>query len=81
MKHFKDSDTMNRKEDSDQAKSATTEENTDLIEELICPQKGTLRTYLAPHKIAEQTRITRSSVRGLIKRRNFVNSKGQKLPK
>ena len=52
LKHFKDSDTMNRKEGSGQAKSATTEENTHLIEELICPQKGTLHTHLAPHKIA-----------------------------
>ena len=37
LKHFKDSDTMNRKEGSGQAKSATTEQNTDSIEELIYP--------------------------------------------
>ena len=37
LKRFKDSDTMNRKEGSGRPRSVTTEENTDLIKELICP--------------------------------------------
>ena len=35
LKRFKDSGTMNRKEGSGRPRSVTTEENTDLIEELI----------------------------------------------
>ena len=36
LKRFKDSSTMNRKEGSGWPRSVTTEENTNLIEELIC---------------------------------------------
>ena len=36
LKRFKDSGTMNTKEGSGWPRSVTTEENTDLIEELIC---------------------------------------------
>ena len=50
--------------------SVTTEENTDLTEELICLQEETSDTHLAPRKIAQQTGISRSSVRRMIKRRN-----------
>ena len=39
LKRFKDSDTMNRKEGSGRPRSVTTEESTDLIEELICSQE------------------------------------------
>ena len=46
MKHFKDSGTMNRKEGSGQPRSVTTEENTDLIEELICPQEEAVQTHV-----------------------------------
>ena len=63
-----DSGTMNRKEGSGRPRSVTTEENTDLIEELICSQEEAPRTHLAPCRIAEQTRISRSSIRRMIKR-------------
>ena len=39
-----------------------TEENTNLIEELICSQKEAPHTHLAPHKIVEQTRFSHSSI-------------------
>ena len=45
LKRFKDSGTMNRKESSGQPRSVTTEENTDLIEELICSQEGAPHTH------------------------------------
>ena len=71
MKRFKVSGAMNRKEGSGQPMSVTTEENTDLIEELICSQEEDPYTHLAPLKTAEQTGINRSSIRRMIKRRNF----------
>ena len=77
LKRFKDSGTMNRKEGSGKPRSVTTEENTDLIEELICSQEEAPHTYLikylthTPRKIVEQTGINRSSIRRMIKRRNF----------
>ena len=71
LKRFKGSDTMNRKESSGQPRSVTTEENTDLIEELTCSQEEAPHTHVAPRKIAKQTGISRSSIRRMIKRRNF----------
>ena len=46
LKRFKDSSTMNRKEGSGRPRSVTTEENTDLIEGLICSQEE------APHTLS-----------------------------
>ena len=45
LKRFKDSGTMNRKEGSGRPRSVTTEENTDLIEELICSQEEAPHTH------------------------------------
>ena len=71
MKSFKDSGSMNRKERSGRPRSVSTEENTDLIKELICSQEDAPHTHLAPRKITEQTGISRLSIRRTIKRRNF----------
>ena len=77
MNSFKDSGTMNRKEGSGVPRSVATEENTNLIEELICSEEEVPHTLLALRKIAEQTRISSSSIGRMIKRRNFcLNSEG-----
>ena len=60
LKRFEDSGTMNRKEGSGRPRLIITEENTDLIEELICSQEEAPYTHLTPRKIAEQTGISRS---------------------
>ena len=80
LKRFKDSGTMNRKEGSDQPRSVTTKEKTDLIEERICSQEEAPHTHLTPRKIAKQTGISRSSIRRMIKRRNFSQFKRVKTP-
>ena len=80
LKRFKDSGTMNRKEGSGQPRSVTVEENTNLIEELICSQEETLHSHLAPRKITEQSGISHSSIRRMIKRRNFCQFKSVKTP-
>ena len=58
MKRFKDSGATNRKKGSGRPRSVTTEENTNLIEELVCPQDEAVHTCLGPHKIAKQTGIS-----------------------
>ena len=72
---------MNRKEGSGRPRSLKTEQNTDLIEESICSQEEALHANLAPSKIAEQTGISQSSIRRMIKRRNFRQFKTVKTPK
>ena len=73
LKRFKDSGIINRKEGSGRPRSVTTEKNTDLIEELICPQKEAPRTRLGPRKIAEQTGISRLSIRRMIKKKKLLS--------
>ena len=75
LKRFKDSGATNRKKGSGRPRSVTTEENTNLIEELVCPQDEAVHTCLGPHKIAKQTGISRFSIRRMIKKETFVNSK------
>ena len=77
LKRLKDSGTINRKEGSGQPRSVTTEENTDLIKELICPQEKAPDTRLGPHKIAEQTGISRFSIRRMIKKKLSSIQKGK----
>ena len=62
---------MNIKESFGRPRSLTTEENTDLIEELICSQEEAPHTHLVPHKIPEQTGISSSSVRRMIKKKKL----------
>ena len=62
---------MNRKEGYGRPRLVTTEENTNLNEELICSQEEAPHVHLAPRKIPEQTGICRLSIRGMTKRRNF----------
>ena len=76
MKRFKDSGIRNRKEGSGLPRSVTTEANTDLIKELICSQEEVPHTHLAPRKITKKNGISRLSIIRMIKRRNFVISKG-----
>ena len=75
LKRFKDSGTINRKKGSGWPRSVTTEENTYLTEEGICPQEEAPHTHLGPRKIAEQTGISRLSIRTMIRKETFVNSK------
>ena len=58
---------MNIKEDFVQCRSVATEESANFIKELIFSQEGVLHAHLAPCKIAEQTGISRSSIRRITK--------------
>ena len=63
LKSFKDSGTMNIKEDSVQCRLVATEKSANLIKELIFSQEEALHTHLAPRKIAEEPGISRLSIR------------------
>ena len=67
---------MNRKEGPGRPESLTTEENTDLTEEMLCSQEEALQTHLAPRKIDKQTGISFSSIKIMIKRKTLFSSKG-----
>ena len=71
---------MNREEGSGRPRSVTAEENTDLIEELSCSQEEAPHTLLERRRIAKQTGISRSSISGMIKRRNLRQFKRVKTP-
>ena len=43
--------------------------NMDLIEEMVCSQGEQPHTHLATRKIAEQTGISRSSIRRMVKKK------------
>ena len=50
------------------------EENMDLIEQWVCSQEERPHTHLAPRRIAEQTRISRSSIRRMMKKETLNSS-------
>ena len=81
LNRFKYSGTMNRKEGSGRPRSATTEENKDLIEKLIYSREVAPQTQIAPREIAEQTGISCLSIRRMIKRRKFFQFKRVRTPK
>ena len=76
LKCFKDCGTMNRKQGSGQSRSVTTEENTNLNEELICSQEEASHSHLVPRTISEQIGISCLSIRRMAKKETFLNLKG-----
>ena len=59
------------KRKKDQPITVTTDENTELVEELICSQEDFPGTHKSPHEIARNVGISRSLVRRLVKRRKI----------
>ena len=63
--------TLARKEGSGRPVTATTEENGDLVEQLICSQEEP-GTHKSPQEIAPLIGISRSSVKRLVKSRGLL---------
>ena len=53
---------MNRRHSSGCPRTVCTEENVNLIKELVCLQEDQPHTHLAPRKVAKQIGISWSSV-------------------
>ena len=71
---------MKRRTSSGRPVLATTNKNAELVEELICLQEEFLETHKSPRETARNNGISRSSVRGLAKRRKINQFKKLKTP-
>ena len=61
-------------------RTVSTEGNMDLIEELVCTQEERPHIHLAPRKTAEQTEISRYSIRRIVKKGNLKQFQCLKTP-
>ena len=81
IKKLKETGTVKRKPGSGRPVTVCTKENMDMVEELVCSQEEKPHTHSAPRKIAEQTGLSRSSIRRMIKRRSLKQFKRLKTPR
>ena len=72
---------MDRKKGSGRPVTATTDENMEVVEDLICSQEENPGTHDAPRKIEEKLGISRSSVKRLVKRNELNQFKRIKEPR
>ena len=80
LEKFKETGSMDRIHCSGRPRTVSTEENIDLIKDLVSSQEEQPHIHLAPRKIAEQTRISRSSIQRVLKIRNLKQFKHLKTP-
>ena len=80
LQHYKETKTMIRKKGSGRPVTVTTEENQELVEELICSQEEQPHTHQAPRKIEETTGIPRTSVWRIVKSKGISQFKRVKTP-
>ena len=71
---------MKRRTGSGQLITLTTDENAELVEELICSQEDFAGTHKSPHEITRNVGISRNLVRRLAKRRKINQFKRLKTP-
>ena len=70
---------MKRRTGSSWPVTITTDENAELVEELICSQEDFPRTLKDPWKIARNVSINRSLVKRLAKRKKSISLRKWKL--
>ena len=71
---------MDRQKGSGRPVSATTLENQEAVEELICSQEDQPGTHLSPREIAEELNVSHTSVRRMVKQKNISQFKRVKTP-
>ena len=69
MKKIRETDLIDRRHGLGRPRTVSTEENMNLIEELVCSKEERPYTHLAPRKTAKQTGISLSSVRTMVKKK------------
>lgn len=77
LKRFRETGTMDRLKGSGRPRSAVTEENEEIVEELICSQEEP-HTHLAPRQIEKTEGISRSSVKRILTEKGINNFKRAK---
>ena len=78
LKGFKEDESIKRRTASGRLITATTDENAEVVEELICSQDDFSGTHMSPREIARNVGISRSSVRRLVKRTKINQFKRMK---
>ena len=79
LKKYQETGSTDRRPGSGRPKTATTEENEDDVEEMICSQEEP-GTHVPPRKIAHQLEVSHTSVRRMIKNRGINQFKRLKTP-
>ena len=81
LNKFKERGTMDRKPGSGRPISVTTEENENLVEQLICSQEESPGTHKSPREIEKITGIKRTLIRRMVKRNGWKQYKRIKTPR
>ena len=81
LKRFEKDSSMDRRPGSGRPVTVTTEENEELVGDLICSQEENPGTHLSPREIEKVTGISRTSVRRMVKRRGLKQFKRVKTPR
>lgn len=79
VKRYLETGTMDRKKGSGRPVSATNEENTDVVEELICSQEEP-GSHHPPREISKELEVGHMSVRRMAKKRKINQFKRAKAP-
>ena len=66
---------MDRRPGSGRPRTATTVENEEIVEDLICPQEESPGSHMSPREIKKHTDISRSSVKRMVKRKGLKQFK------
>lgn len=80
LKRFQETGTMERKQGSGRPRTVCTEENENLVEQLICSQEDNPGSHMSPREIEKHTGINRSVVRRIVKSRGLRQFKRLKTP-
>ena len=83
LRKIDETQSVQRKAGSGRPRAARTEENIEIVQELICSQEGELKSHKTPREIERETGISLSSVRHIanfdLNLTPFKRVKGQKL--
>lgn len=80
IKRYVEFGTMERQKGSGRPVTATSQENQDFVEELICSQEDNPGTHVTPNKIAKILKISDRSVRRMVKSKGIRQFKRLKAP-
>ena len=75
LNRFKENGSMDRKPGSGRPRTATTAENEEIVEDLICSQEESPGSHMSPREIKKHTGIRRSSVKRIVKRKGLKQFK------
>ena len=75
MKRLQEDNSVDRRAGSGRQQTTTTEENENLVENLICSEADNPGIHIWPREVDKNTGVSRTSVRRMIKRRGLKQFK------